>query len=468
MAFNDLSLAPSDKSVVKLPKGFGASDAVGTVVEFTTNNQLGDRSIYLEMFNKQGSADVLTKKTVKNFFKYLNKGVYDNSIFHRSVPGFVLQGGGFSAPLAPADAGGSIDPVDTFKPIKNEPGNSNLRGTIAMAKLAGDPDSATSQWFVNLEDNLPLDTQNEGFTVFGQVLGSGMEVVDYLASVEVYNFGGPYTELPLWQLVQNPDGSLDVGPEDFLIVSSAKKIKPKKQPFVLSAESSDDSIVQVSVTNNQRIKLKTPKKSSGTATISVEAVSSVDGTVDADSFDVVIGGTAQSRSMERSSKKRSKVVDIFVDGGSFEDPFYRFFDANGDELDRLKINVKKKYRFHRQGEVTSHPFYIGDSGYNSDSSKSLKLKGDGTFTDGITGSEVLSLRIRKADRKAFKKEAELSYYCTAHPSMIGTFAIKGQKNSSNFIPQESADVSTINDSTTISSGGYYRAMTDLADQLPLI
>ncbi len=468
MAFNDLSLAPSDKSVVKLPKGFGASEALGTVVQFTTNNQLGDRSIYLEMFNKRGSADVLTKKTVKNFFKYLNKGVYDNSIFHRSVPGFVLQGGGFSAPLAPADQGGSIDPVDTFKPIKNEPGNSNLRGTIAMAKLAGDPDSATSQWFVNLENNLSLDTQNEGFTAFGQVLGTGMEVVDYLASVEVYNFGGPYSELPLWKLVQNPDGSPDVGPEDFLIVSSAEKIKPGKQPFVLSAESSDDSIVQVSVTNKQRIKLKASKKVSGTATISVQAVSSVDGTIDADSFDVVIGGSAQSRSIQRSSMKSSKVVDIFVDGGSFEDPFYRFFDANGDELDRLKINVKKKYRFRRQGEVTSHPFYIGDSGYNSDSSKSLKLKGDGTSTDGITGSEVLLFHIRKADRKVFKKKADLSYYCTAHPSMIGTFAIKGQKNNSNFIPQESADVLTINDSTTSSSGGYYRVMTDVADQLPLI
>jgi hypothetical protein len=209
-----------------------------------------------------------------------------------------------------------------------------------MAKLAGDPDSATSQWFVNLEDNLSLDTQNEGFTVFGKVLGNGMEVVDYLASVEVYNFGGPYAELPLWQLVQKPDGSLDVGPEDFLIVSSAEKLKSKKQPFVLRAESSDDSIVQVSVTNNQRIRLKTPKNASGTATISVEAVSTVDGTVDADRFDVVIGGSAQARSMERSAKKGSKFIDIFVDGGSFDDPFYRFFDSNGDELDRLKQRLR--------------------------------------------------------------------------------------------------------------------------------
>ena len=81
---------------------------------------------------------------------------------------------------------------------------------------------------------------------------------------------------------------------------------------------------------------------------------------------------------------------------------------------------------------------------------------------------MLSCSFRKADRKVFKMEAELSYYCTAHPSMIGTFAIKGHKNSAKFIPQESADMSTINDSTTTSSVGYYRAMTEFADHLPLI
>ena len=93
--FNDLSLSSSDQVKLRLPKGFGASDAVGTVVELITNNRLGGASIYLEMFNKKGSADVVTKKTAKNFLKYIKKDLYDNSIFHRSVPGFVLQGGGF-------------------------------------------------------------------------------------------------------------------------------------------------------------------------------------------------------------------------------------------------------------------------------------------------------------------------------------------------------------------------------------
>ena len=466
--FNDLLLDRSSRTTVKLPKGFGSSDATGSVVRLATNNQLGETSLYLELYDKKGSANVVTKTTANNFLKYLKKGRYDQSIFHRSVPGFVLQGGGYLAPLAPADEGGTVDPISTFKTIKNQPGNSNLRGTIAMAKLAGDPDSATSQWFVNVGDNLELDTQNDGFTVFGEVLGRGMKVVDQLASTEIYNFGASFGELPLWDLERNDDDSVVVSPDDFLIINSAKKLKSKNQPFFLSVESSDESVVTARITKNQRIKLKASDSASGSAEIYVEAISLVDGTADVDRFDVVIGGSAQSRSIERSSKKSSKVVDIFVDGGSFEGPFYRFFDANGDELDGLKINVKKKYRFHRQGEVTSHPFYIGDSGYNSDSSKSLRLKGDGTSTDGITGSEVLSFHIRKADRKVFKKKAELSYYCTAHPSMIGTFAIKGQKNNSNFIPQESADVSTINDSTTSNSGGYYRVMTDVADQLPLI
>ena len=82
------------------------------------------------------------------------------------------------APIASEDEGGAVDSISTSETIKNQPGNFNLRGTIAMAKRAGDSDSATSKWFVNLGDNLELDSQNEGITVFGKVLGRGMKVVD--------------------------------------------------------------------------------------------------------------------------------------------------------------------------------------------------------------------------------------------------------------------------------------------------
>ena len=467
--FNDLSLSRSEQTKLKPLKGFGASAAVGTVVELSTNNQRGDSTIYLEMFNKKGSAGTVTKKTVKNFLKYAKKGLYDNSIFHRSVPGFVLQGGGFTAPVRSAEEGGSIDPIDTFKAIKNEPGNLNSRGTLAMAKLGGDPDSATSQWFFNLEDNVPLDAQNGGFTVFANVLGQGMNVVDQLASAEVYNFGGVFSELPLWELNVNGNGSTEISPDDFLIVSGIKKIKLRDHPYTISVESSDESIVEARVSRNRQIKLKAAEDGAGTARITVEAISLIDGTVDVDSFDVVIGGAPQARALARSSKKRSKVIDVFVDAGSFEEPFYRFLDLNGDEYKNFKINVKKKYRFSRFSGVESHPFFLGDSGFNQKSSDALKIKGDGGFLDGITGSEVLTFQVRKSDRKDFKKEGVLSYFCTSHPSMIGTFSIKGQKGTPVPEPvQELVTQSDFEDSVVDGPGGYYKMALDLVDQLPLI
>lgn len=104
--------------------------------------------------------------TVDNFLNYVNKGDFDNSIFHRFLPGFVLQGGGFTI-----DQEGEVTEIPTNEPIVNEPGVSNTRGTIAMAKLGSDPDSATSQWFINVEDNsASLDSLSGGFTVFGRLL----------------------------------------------------------------------------------------------------------------------------------------------------------------------------------------------------------------------------------------------------------------------------------------------------------
>ena len=127
-----------------------------------------------------------------NFLSYVNGGRYANNFIHRSIPGFVIQGGGFAWTTR-----GVIE-VPTSPTIQNEPGISNLRGTVAMAKLGGDPNSATSQWFVNLADNSAnLDGQNGGFTVFGRVVGNGMTVVDEIAALPTYNAGSPFDNLPL-------------------------------------------------------------------------------------------------------------------------------------------------------------------------------------------------------------------------------------------------------------------------------
>jgi peptidyl-prolyl cis-trans isomerase B (cyclophilin B) len=117
-------------------------------------------------------------QTVKSFLAYVNEKFYDGTIFHRVIPGFMIQGGGFTA---------DMNQKATHAPVKNEAGNglSNARGTIAMARTS-DPDSATAQWFINLKDNTFLDRAEAqdgwGYTVFGKVV-SGMDAVDAIAKV---------------------------------------------------------------------------------------------------------------------------------------------------------------------------------------------------------------------------------------------------------------------------------------------
>lgn len=161
-----------------------ASAQANTIVRISTT--FGDFS--LELF------DTLTPGTVQNFLNYVNRGAYNGSYFHRLDKGFVLQGGGYHfVPFV----GPVVIPVDP--PVVNEFRESNVRGTVAMAKFGGLPDSATSQWFVNLTDNsASLDTQNGGFTVFGRVLGDGMLVLDTINEIAVYNLGTQQSQLPLY------------------------------------------------------------------------------------------------------------------------------------------------------------------------------------------------------------------------------------------------------------------------------
>ena len=163
--------------------GLSVSSFGQTVVRVTTN--LGEFSI--ELF------DSTTPGTVQNFLNYINNGRYVNSVVHRSVPDFVIQGGGYTI----AESSSQLELVATDAPISNEPGISNTRGTVAMAKIPGDPDSATSQWFINLADNTSLDSDNGGFTVFGRVLDEGMTVVDAIGSLSRVAISASVNELPV-------------------------------------------------------------------------------------------------------------------------------------------------------------------------------------------------------------------------------------------------------------------------------
>ncbi len=127
--------------------------------------------------------------TVENFLSYVRAGHYDGTIFHRVIPGFMVQGGGFDPEMKERS---------TRAPIKNESknGRRNLRGTIAMART-NDPHSATAQFFVNVKDNASLDfgvAPGWGYAVFGEVL-EGMDVVDRIVSVPTTS-KGPHQNVP--------------------------------------------------------------------------------------------------------------------------------------------------------------------------------------------------------------------------------------------------------------------------------
>lgn len=166
----------------------GAASLLGaateTVVRFHTS--LGD--IDVQLFPDT------TPKTVANFLSYVDQGSYANGFIHRSVPGFIIQGGGYYV-----DSSRNIQYVATQPPVVNEYRLSNLRGTIAMAKLGNDPNSATSQWFFNLADNSAnLNNQNGGFTVFGQIINDqGLAVMDAIAALPVYDVSDTFNQLPV-------------------------------------------------------------------------------------------------------------------------------------------------------------------------------------------------------------------------------------------------------------------------------
>lgn len=154
--------------------------------------------------------------TVANFLSYVDGGAYSDTMIHRSVPGFVIQGGGYAWD---SKANGPVS-IATSAPVKNEfsASRSNVRGTVAMAKLGSDPDSATSQWFINLADNSAnLDNQNGGFTVFGYIDENGMKVADAIAALSTVNAGGAYSNLPV--VAMPASGTLQKS--DVVLVQSA-------------------------------------------------------------------------------------------------------------------------------------------------------------------------------------------------------------------------------------------------------
>ena len=168
-------------TIIFTNNGVNAEMATNTII--TVKTSLGD--IKLELFNDKAPI------TAENFEKYIKSNYFTNSIFHRVIKDFMVQGGGFTP---------EMKEKETMSPIKNEANNkiSNERGTIAMART-NDPHSASAQFFINLKDNTFLDfksetTQGWGYCVFGKVI-EGIEVIDKIAMVDTGSYG-PHQDVP--------------------------------------------------------------------------------------------------------------------------------------------------------------------------------------------------------------------------------------------------------------------------------
>ena len=191
-----------------LALGLSSAQAQSTMVRLETSLGLIDIALY----------DAKAPLTVANFLGYVRNGAYASSFIHRSLPGFVTQGGGYRWV-----EGGGYMKIPTGPPVVNEfsPTRSNVRGTVAMAKLPGNADSATSEWFVNLANNAAnLDVQNGGFTVFGRVTGPGMAVLDAISALQRVNAGGPFTDLPIRSL----PASGPLQGEHLVLIKSVKEL----------------------------------------------------------------------------------------------------------------------------------------------------------------------------------------------------------------------------------------------------
>tara|TARA_B100001250_G_scaffold276754_1_gene239227 strand:+ start:1277 stop:3064 length:1788 start_codon:yes stop_codon:yes gene_type:complete len=162
----------------------------GTTLKFTTNystESVGE-SFFVEIYNNQNQSNKTTPITAHNFLQYVNDNSYDKTLIHRLVSNFIIQGGAYTWPLlASNEIGGYPLLLKSKGSIINEPFNSNLMGTIAMSKIPGLPNSATSEWFINLSTNLNLDSQNDGFSVFGHLLGDSIENPLLLNNQSAYN-----------------------------------------------------------------------------------------------------------------------------------------------------------------------------------------------------------------------------------------------------------------------------------------
>ena len=332
--FPDLEKSPGDaEERFMLASHFGAEQIRDTAVRLEAEWTLLDGT------EESSEIDFLlfrerTPITIANFLGYVNRGDYTNMIVHRLVPGFVIQGGGFTI-VNGADGGISADSVATQPTIRNEFGVSNTLGTISMAKLGGNPDSATSQWFISTGANSDnLDSQNGGFTVFGVVSRDSFEAaleLDRRQKFTIYDLGGALGSTPLVRNTNNANFTA----ERFYRFSSVVEVPlPDGQAgtdtnlsySLISGSEEGDPVVEIS---EGELVVGFPSATfGGKKTVIVQAEDSVGNTV-VDTFKIVM--EANYESWRKAVFPAEDVENDLLTGPAA--------DFNGDGVDNLMAFV---------------------------------------------------------------------------------------------------------------------------------
>ncbi len=253
----------------------------GTIVDLQTNLTGANTDIPLLL------TDAATPITVANFLQYVNSGEYANTIIHRSVPGFVIQGGGYTTDGTHIVTNGTIAGESSTETLKN------TTGTITMALTSAGPGSATSEWFINLGDNNGTrstpnldDTSDSGpFTVFGSVIENGMATVNAIANLPIVDDSSVanWDTLPVQGSETNGSTLSSVPASDLVTINPVISTNS----LTYSVVSSNPSLVTATMTNGQ-LSLTALKAGSGGASVITVTATDLGGNTTTQTFAVTV------------------------------------------------------------------------------------------------------------------------------------------------------------------------------------